>query len=302
MRHRPMLLALGALAVAPAAAQAHSTVTVQPGETLWGIAQASGHAPADVAAANGLLPDAQVLSGATIVLPGDGEHPPAQGVAETPAAGAPQPPGAMGAYTVQPGDTLGGLAARHGTTVDAMAAMNGLDAGAPLLAGTAIKLPTGAQGGPSAAQGEPEPATAIVEGASPAPTAGSVSAAQIAQIAGQHGVPPDLAAAIAYQESGFNNAVVSSANARGVMQVMPGTWTWVQDNLTRQTLDPNAPLDNVHAGVLYLKRMLDMAGGDPSLAAAGYYQGMASVRRIGMYDDTQRYVANVLALRERFGG
>ncbi|MBA3860849.1 MAG: LysM peptidoglycan-binding domain-containing protein, partial [Solirubrobacterales bacterium] len=42
MRRRPMLLALGALAVAPATAQAHSTVTVQPGETLWGIAQASG--------------------------------------------------------------------------------------------------------------------------------------------------------------------------------------------------------------------------------------------------------------------
>ncbi len=290
MRRRPMLLALGALAVAPASAQAHSTVTVQPGETLWGIAQASGHAPADVAAANGLLPDAQVISGATIVLPGDGEH------------AAAQAPGAMGAYTVQPGDTLTGLASQHGTTVEAIAAMNGLEASAPLVSETAIKLPTGAQGGPDAPQPEPEPATKIVDGAAPAPTAGSVSAAQIAQIASQHGVPPDLAAAIAYQESGFNNAVVSSANARGVMQVMPGTWTWVQGNLARQTLDPNAPLDNVHAGVLYLKRMLDMAGGDPSLAAAGYYQGMASVRRIGMYDDTQRYVANVLALRERFGG
>ncbi len=302
MRRRPMLLALGALAVAPAPAQAHSTVTVQPGETLWGLAQASGHAPADVAAANGLLSDAQIVSGATIVLPGDGEHAPAQAVAETQDARVVQAPGAMGAHTIQPGDTLGGLAARYDTTVEALAAMNGLDPAAPLVAGTAIKLPTGAQGGPDEAQAEPEPATEVVEGASPAPTGGSVSAAQIAEIANQYGVPPGLATAIAYQESGFNNAVVSSANARGVMQVMPGTWTWVQGNLARRTLDPDAPLDNVHAGVLYLKRMLDMAGGDPSLAAAGYYQGMASVRRIGMYDDTQRYVANVLALRERFGG
>ena len=38
------------------------------------------------------------------------------------------------------------------------------------------------------------------------------------------------------------------------------------------------------------------------MAAAGYYQGMASVRRIGMLPETQRYVANVLALRSRFGG
>ena len=43
-------------------------------------------------------------------------------------------------------------------------------------------------------------------------------------------------------------------------------------------------------------------GGDPALAAAGYYQGLASVRSIGMLPETQRYVANVMALRSRFGG
>ncbi|MCP9489181.1 MAG: transglycosylase SLT domain-containing protein [Solirubrobacteraceae bacterium MAG38_C4-C5] len=307
MRRRSMLLALGALAVTPATAQAQDTITVAPGDTLWGIARANGRAPADVATANGLLPDARVIAGSTITLPDD-TAPVAEGAAAPAVAtqidGAPeaQAPGAMGAYTVQPGDTLSALAAQYGSTVEALVAMNGLGAAAPLVSGTAIKLPTGAQGGPGDARAEPEPATEVVEGTSPAPTGGSVSADQIAQIANQHGVPPGLATAIAYQESGFNNAVVSSANARGVMQVMPGTWTWVQGNLARRTLDPDAPLDNVHAGVLYLKRMLDMAGGDPSLAAAGYYQGMASVRRIGMYDDTQRYVANVLALRSRFTG
>jgi hypothetical protein len=38
------------------------------------------------------------------------------------------------------------------------------------------------------------------------------------------------------------------------------------------------------------------------MAAAGYYQGLQSVRDRGMYDDTKRYVDNVLALRSRFGG
>ena len=38
------------------------------------------------------------------------------------------------------------------------------------------------------------------------------------------------------------------------------------------------------------------------MAAAGYYQGLASVQRIGMLPETRRYVANVLALRGRFGG
>jgi hypothetical protein len=36
------------------------------------------------------------------------------------------------------------------------------------------------------------------------------------------------------------------------------------------------------------------------VAVAGYYQGLAGVRRHGMYDDTRRYVANVLALRRQF--
>jgi N-acetylmuramoyl-L-alanine amidase len=115
-------------------------------------------------------------------------------------------------------------------------------------------------------------------------------------------VPASLASAIAWQESGFNNAMVSGANARGVMQVMPGTWDWVQANLARRRLDPNSAIDNVGAGVLYLGHLLQETGGDPALAAAGYYQGISSVRAIGMLPETRRYVANVMALRGRFGG
>jgi hypothetical protein len=38
------------------------------------------------------------------------------------------------------------------------------------------------------------------------------------------------------------------------------------------------------------------------MAVAGYYQGLGSVRSRGLYDDTRRYVDNVLALQHRFGG
>ena len=38
------------------------------------------------------------------------------------------------------------------------------------------------------------------------------------------------------------------------------------------------------------------------MAAAGYYQGLASVRQHGMYSDTQQYVNDVMALQQRFGG
>jgi N-acetylmuramoyl-L-alanine amidase len=286
--------------------------TVQPGETLWSIAAANNLTTRTVAAYNGLSEDAQVVLGSTIMVPTTVEGyavlqqaglvpaDPAQAAAPAaaPAVAAPAP---QGAYTVRPGDTLSALAAQTGVSMEAMAAMNGLDPNGVLLSGTVLKLPSGA---PAPAQAStPAPAETVVPDAAPAPTAQNVTAADVQNVAAAHGVSPSLAAAIAWQESGFNNGMVSAANARGVMQVMPGTWDYVQQNLAAgQTLDPNSATDNIHAGVLYLKRLITDAGGDESAAIAGYYQGLASVRERGMYDDTARYVENVQALRSRFGG
>jgi soluble lytic murein transglycosylase-like protein len=206
----------------------------------------------------------------------------------------------MGGYVVRPGDTLSGLAAGAGVPVGRMAAMNGLAPDAKIVIGTVLRLPAGAPAPARAAQ--PAPATRVVPAAAPQPTPVRVGADQVRQIASAAGVPPSLAAAIGWQESGFNNAMVSSANARGVMQVMPGTWTWVERNLAGRKLDPNSAHDNVTAGVLYLRQLLRETGGDESTAIAGYYQGLGAVRSRGLFDDTRRYVANVQALRSRFGG
>jgi soluble lytic murein transglycosylase-like protein len=96
--------------------------------------------------------------------------------------------------------------------------------------------------------------------------------------------------------------MVSVANARGIMQVMPGTWQYVQKELGSGPLDPASPADNVRAGSLLLSRLLRDTGGDTATAVAAYYQGLGSVRKIGILPETRRYVANVLALRSRFGG
>jgi soluble lytic murein transglycosylase-like protein len=201
---------------------------------------------------------------------------------------------------VRPGDTLSGLAAGARVSVNAIAAMNGLDPNGLLLAGTVIKLPTGAPAPARAAQ--PAPAATVVPKAAPVPTATRVGAGDVQSVAAQHGVSPSLATAIAWQESGFNNAMVSSANARGIMQVMPGTWDYVQQNLAGRQLDPNSAHDNVTAGVLYLKSLLNQTGGDESAAIAAYYQGLGALRSRGVFDDTRQYVENVQALRPRFGG
>ena len=268
---------------------------VQPGDSLSAIAARQGIGLSALAAANGLKLNSWVISGTTLRLPAPGSAPVTQAAAPAAPQGAPE---AMGAYKVRPGDTLSGLAAASRVPAAQMAYMNGLNPNAHLIAGTVLKLPTGATINATA----PAPARTIVPQAAPMASPGRLSAGQVGSLAAQSGAPSSLAAAIAWQESGFNNAMVSSANARGVMQVMPGTWNWVQSNLSATRLDPASPTDNVKAGSLYLAHLLRETNGDPALAAAGYYQGLSSVRRIGMLPETQRYVANVLALRGRFGG
>jgi hypothetical protein len=51
-----------------------------------------------------------------------------------------------------------------------------------------------------------------------------------------------------------------------------------------------------------LRWLLGETGGDPALAAAGYYQGLESVRRNGELPETEQYVNSVLAQQARFGG
>jgi soluble lytic murein transglycosylase-like protein len=291
-------LALALIWATPA--QAGVKHTVGPGETLWSIASASNLTTRTLAAANGLPEGANVVAGSTITVPSESEGAAALAhSAPTTSGGVAAPPPA-GAYIVQPGDTLTGVAARAGVSPGAVAAMNGLAPDASLISGTALKLPAGAPG--TGGTPAPQSTAPAAPQAAPHPTSGRLAAADIGRIAGENGVPPALAAAIAWQESGFSNDTVSPANARGVMQVMPGTWTWVQGNLANRPLDPSSPQDNVNAGTLYLRQLLQDSGGDAATAIAGYYQGQASVRSIGMLPQTRRYVDNVLALRSRFGG
>jgi LysM repeat protein len=269
---------------APAPAPApQGGYAVQPGDTLSGIAAAHGVSLSSLAAANGLSPDSFAIAGTTLKIP---------------SASAGPPP--LGGYTVRPGDSLSAIAKSAGVSMQQLAWMNGLDPANYLLAGTVLKLPTGAQ---TPANPNPAPAQTVVPQAAPNPTPERVSSAQIAQVAAEHGVPAGLANAIAWQESGFNNAMVSNANARGVMQIMPGTWDWVNRSLTNgNPLNPNSAVDNVRGGVLYLRQLLNDFGGDQNLAAAAYYQGEGAVKSRGLYPETEQYVNSVNALRGRFGG
>jgi peptidoglycan hydrolase-like protein with peptidoglycan-binding domain len=114
-----------------------------------------------------------------------------------------------------------------------------------------------------------------------------------------YGMSPRLVRAVAWMESGFHWNVTSSAGAWGVMQVMPATWRFVEDVLMGRDVRRTAR-GNIRVGIVYLRHLLRLFGGNKRLALAGYYQGPWAVRHRGLYAETRVYVRTVLRLRWRF--
>ncbi len=120
----------------------------------------------------------------------------------------------------------------------------------------------------------------------------------IAVNATRHGVDPLLIYLVMQQESGFNHRAVSSAGARGLMQLMPGT---ARQLGVRNIHDP---IENVEAGTRYLKNLLQRFAGDINLALAGYNAGEEAVVRYGYrvppYRETINYVRRISGAYQQF--
>jgi soluble lytic murein transglycosylase-like protein len=196
-------------------------------------------------------------------------------------------------HTVVAGETLWSIAAANNMSTAYLASYNGLSPEAHVVLGSTVQIP---------AAGVAAPQAAAPQATAPQPTAQRTSSTQVGSIAAQHSSAPSLATGVAYQESGFNNSVVSSAGARGVMQIMPTTWTFIQENLTPSVrLNPYSTQDNVRAGVLYLDYLRRTMGSEDA-AIGAYYQGPNSVRARGFLPETEHYIANVRANQSRFSG
>jgi N-acetylmuramoyl-L-alanine amidase len=282
----------------PKPAAPHVVYVVQPGETVSGIAQRFRISVAAIVTANKLGKDAVIRPGQKLVLPG-----------VQPRTTTAPPPPVTHAYVVQRGDTLSGISLAAHVPLTTLTALNHLSASDVIFPGQRLLLPGPAPAAASvglAAFATPTSGAAAVRTAAAAnravlasrttPSAAEITA-MVKASARRYGVDPALALAIAGIESGFNQHRVSSANAIGVMQVLPSSGRWAAA-LVGRSLDLFDAADNVVAGVAILAAL--RAAAPEETAVAAYYQGLSSVRERGLYDDTRRYVANVLTLRERF--
>jgi hypothetical protein len=114
--------------------------------------------------------------------------------------------------------------------------------------------------------------------------------------AAHYSVDRRLVRAVAWMESGYQTNVTSSAGAWGVMQILPGTWSYVETILIGHAV-PRTASGNIRIGVAYLHQLLHEFRGSERRALAAWYQGPNSFRKRGASGETKIFVSNVLALR-----
>lgn len=280
-----------------------SVYIVQPGDTLSAIAGEYGVSISALVELNRISNPDLILIGQAIAIPG-GAPPPAP-IPDPPAATqppAPEPPpapqpantgGGQPTYSVQSGDTLTAIAQRFSVTVAALVSANSIGNPDLIHIGQVLIIP----GAPPAAVVPPPP---------PAPpAAGTIVShdevrAMIYEASAIHREDPYLMMALAWRESNWRQNAVSSSGALGVMQLMPSTANWAGPALVGREIDAaNNAWDNIETGIAFYAYLYSLTE-DDSMALAGYYQGLYSVRTQGMFPETERYVASILALWPQF--
>ncbi|MEZ0164051.1 LysM peptidoglycan-binding domain-containing protein [Kineococcus sp. LSe6-4] len=281
----------------PQSTSAGGSYTVQDGDTLSHIALAQGTTVGALREANGLSAGGVIRAGQVLTLPGA-----APSSASSSASSSGTPSGG-GTHTVRAGDTLSHIAQATGTSVVDLVALNGLDETGFIVEGQTLRTGTAERAAQPARPSTQAPTVSDAVSVNRARIQASDQPGKaemreiIRSTAVRLGVDPSLALAVGMQESGFQMKVVSHANAIGAMQVIPTSGEWAS-NLLGEPIDLFDARDNAKAGVAILRTLV--ANNPPDVAIASYYQGQASVRSRGMYDDTRRYVANVQTLQARF--
>ncbi len=308
---------------------------VEAGETLSFIADQYGLPMLKLAELNRIEEPFVIYLGGQLLIPVAATG----GAAPSPSATGGQPSGV--AYTVEAGDSLSAIADHFGVPVAAIVSANGLGNIDAIWVGQALTIPGGSGSGAAAPIthfGEkihtvkPGESLSMIAGMFGVPLAALAAANDITDVslievgqrlvipggtrtalsrgdygniltnaAHEFGIPVSLVKAIAWQESGWNMDMVSSAGAIGLMQVMPPTAGWALEVLigdaTGWEFDA---VDNARMGASILHHWLVLSDWNLESAIAAYYQGWHALETVGLYEDTKQYLASVFALMAQY--
>ena len=103
----------------------------------------------------------------------------------------------------------------------------------------------------------------------------------VEKYAHQYGLEPSLVNGVIFVESHFEETAVSSAGAKGLMQITEETGWWAaeQMGLYADSVDLMEPATNIQIGCWYLDWLLDKFDGVQETALAGYNAGHGNVSK-----------------------
>ncbi|MEN2986130.1 MAG: lytic transglycosylase domain-containing protein [Thermodesulfovibrionaceae bacterium] len=105
-----------------------------------------------------------------------------------------------------------------------------------------------------------------------------------------YGVDAKLIKEVIREESNWNPYAISPKGAMGIMQLMP------QTAILLGVKNPFDPIENIDAGIRYMKYLLEKFDGNISLALAAYNAGPSLVESLGRIPnivETQNYVRRI---------
>ena len=117
--------------------------------------------------------------------------------------------------------------------------------------------------------------------------------AMVNQMTPEFQLDPKLVLAVIQVESAYQSNAISSANAQGLMQLIPAT---AERFGVRDAFNPK---DNIRGGMAYLRWLLRHFKGDVTKAVAAYNAGEDAVCKYGgipPYRETQNYVRKIRRL------
>ena len=123
--------------------------------------------------------------------------------------------------------------------------------------------------------------------------------ADLKRFSAANGLDPYLVASLIRQESEFNPAAVSRANAVGLMQLLPKTGKTVAHQVELKRYNATqlfTPTVNMELGTRYFRGMVDKFGGSFEHALAAYNAGSDRVEEWmgqGKYRDTTEFVESI---------
>lgn len=252
--------------------------TVEEGDTLSYLARVYATTIDEVVSLNGITNPNLIVTGQELIFPGhDAESTPAAATVSGEK------------YTIRPGDTLSWIANHFGVPMDEIQAANGIENPGFIVAGHTITIP------------RTVPAPAVPKLEFPSKPYDPEVEQLINDFAAAYGVSPNLVKALATIESGWYQGAVSRAGASGVMQIMPGTASYLESVVFGYELNEETSMfDNVKMGIKYLQVLLYETGGNERLAVASYYQGLTPTQAGVFYPDTQDYVDMIFRVRDAY--